>query len=265
MRAHSVRVVCILTILASVPLDAQVAGEADDGPFARYTASMERLLDASLERAEEVRLPVPQPAREKVSESAASAEDRTEALREYAGRYWKGRSSGLNAALLRLARIRPEIERILVQEGVPAELSAVVLVESGADPAAISPKAARGLWQFIPATAARYGLVVSPGRDDRIDLARSTRAAARYLRDLYRTLGDWRLALAAYNEGESALRKAIEERGVLNFDLLSVDQLLPAETRAYVPAVIDAMRLLGSNTAAPREGTEPAFSSRKTE
>ncbi len=173
----------------------------------------------------------------------ASAPAQT-ALVAFADRFWNGRLEDLRDALGRLTRIRPALEGILAEEGVPPRFAAVVLIESGANPEALSPKAARGLWQILPDTARRYGLVVSLRRDDRTDLLKSTRAAARYLRDLYQIFGDWRLALAAYNAGEGALQQAVRRGGSFNFQLLSDRKLIPAETRSYVPAVLGAVNLL---------------------
>lgn len=150
-----------------------------------------------------------------------------------------------SAALARVQRLRPALEPILRQEGLPAPLSAVVLVESGGQRDAMSAKGARGLWQLMPETARRYGLTVSPPRDDRLDPVLSTRAAARYLRDLYGQFGDWSLAFAAYNAGEQAVQRAIERAGANDF--VSLKPLLPAETRAYVPAVLASLPLLGAS------------------
>ncbi len=115
-------------------------------------------------------------------------------LNQFARRYWKGREADFLSAVQRMRQLQPELEGILRNEGVPAELIAVVLIESAGRPAALSPREARGLWQFIPATARRYGLAVTPLRDDRLDIARSTHAAARYLRDLYLQFGASRAA-----------------------------------------------------------------------
>ena len=147
----------------------------------------------------------------------------------------------------RVAQLRALIEPILHQQGVPAELFAVVLVESGGQPAALSPKGARGLWQFMPDTARRYGLVVDRRNDERLDVLKSTRAAARYLRDLQDRFADWSLALAAYNAGEDAVQRALERTGANNFAGLGPS--LPPETQHYVPAVIAAARSLRRQSA----------------
>jgi transglycosylase-like protein with SLT domain len=153
----------------------------------------------------------------------------------------------------RVQQLRPVIDPILRGEGIPAEFAAVALVESGGQPAALSPKGARGVWQLMPETARRYGLVVSTNRDDRLDLVSATRAAARYLRDLYAQFADWELALAAYNAGEQAVQSAIHRAGSNRFSVLSQLRLLPAETRNYVPAVMNARRLIAQTTIAAGE------------
>jgi membrane-bound lytic murein transglycosylase D len=111
---------------------------------------------------------------------------------------------------------------------------------------ALSPKGARGIWQFMPATAVRYGLMVQPGTDHRTHLERSTRAAARYLRDLYTQFGDWKLALAAYNAGEDRIQRIIDRTGIRDFDAMARRGYLPAETRRYVPAVLAAWARLAT-------------------
>lgn len=149
----------------------------------------------------------------------------------------------VRTAIQRVQQLQPTIEPILQQEGVPTELSAVVLVESGGLLTALSPKGARGVWQFMPDTARRYGLTVSNERDDRVELVRSTRAAAHYLRDLYQQFGDWQLAFAAYNAGEQRVQRAVARTGLREFSAIS--PALPLETQNYVPAVLNAIAALG--------------------
>ncbi len=155
---------------------------------------------------------------------------------------------GDQSASRRVERLRPVLEPILREVGIPAELAAVVQVESGGDAAALSPKGARGLWQLMPDTARRYGLVVDGERDERLDLLKSTRAAAEYLRDLYAQFQSWPLALAAYNAGEQAVERALTRTGKATFSAAA--RALPLETQNYVPAVLHAL---------PRFSAAPSF------
>ena len=154
-------------------------------------------------------------------------------------------SSGPNLAAARVDLLRPAIEPILRSHGVPADLVAVILVESGGRADALSPKGARGLWQLMPDTARRYGLRVDKTQDDRLDLFKATDAAARYLHDLYEKFGDWKLALAAYNTGEANVGSAITRAHSQDCDQLASLRLLPFETRNYVPRVLAAIRTFG--------------------
>jgi soluble lytic murein transglycosylase-like protein len=138
----------------------------------------------------------------------------------------------------RTATLGPMLAPILEEYGIPMGLLAVVSVESGGRPEALSAKGARGLWQLMPQTARRYGLVVDQTRDERLDVTRSTTAAAHYLKDLYLQFGSWPLALAAYNWGEQNLASAISRIHTADFTVLTQSGALPAETRAYVPAVL---------------------------
>jgi membrane-bound lytic murein transglycosylase D len=153
--------------------------------------------------------------------------------------------------------LRPVVEPILRNHGVPIDLAAVISVESGGNTAALSPKGALGLWQLMPDTARRYGLRVDESRDDRLDLFRSTDAAARYLHDLYGQFGDWKLALAAYNTGESNVDAAIVRAHTQDFDQLVFLRMLPPETRNYVPRVLSAAHSAGELRGLPDAFTLP--------
>ena len=155
-----------------------------------------------------------------------------------------GKNIQLQKAVERVQRLRPVLEPILREEGVPPQMAAVVLVESGGQGTALSPKGARGLWQFMPDTARRYGLVVTASLDERLDPYKSTRAAARYLRDLHTQFGNWPLALAAYNAGEDTVQRAVERTSTRDFSSIARTGRLPLETRSYVPAVLNAIGFL---------------------
>jgi membrane-bound lytic murein transglycosylase D len=128
-----------------------------------------------------------------------------------------GDRARLKAALDRMAPDGDAVQAVLREKGLPIELKAVPLIESGyrnlpqAPRADSSPRAPRGagLWMLIPETARRLGLEVTSGRDDRLDVARETAAAVAYLEALHARFGDWSLALAAYNQGEGTVQRAI--------------------------------------------------------
>lgn len=127
--------------------------------------------------------------------------------------------------------------------GVPEDLVWLAFVESVWNPRAVSPAAAGGIWQFIPATATDYGLKVQSGNDERADPFKQTRVAAAYLRDLYTIFGDWALAMAAYNSGEPRVMGAIVKNGNANFWELHDKHLLPAETCDYIPKILATIKL----------------------
>ncbi|HXU40423.1 MAG TPA: lytic transglycosylase domain-containing protein [Blastocatellia bacterium] len=127
--------------------------------------------------------------------------------------------------------------------GVPEDLVWLAFVESVWNPRAVSPAAAGGIWQFIPATATDYGLRVKSGDDERADPFKQTRVAAVYLHDLYTIFGDWALVMAAYNSGEPRVMGAIVKNGRANFWDLYEKELLPKETRDYVPKILAAIKV----------------------
>jgi membrane-bound lytic murein transglycosylase D len=153
----------------------------------------------------------------------------------------------MRTGLVRSVNYRPLAEQIFKEEGVPTDLVWLAQVESGWRSAALSPAGALGVWQFMPATGQRFGLRQAGAMDERMDFAKSTRAAARYLKTLnQRYSGDWHLAIAAYNCGEGNVDKAIGRAGVRDFWTIRRLGLLPNETANYVPAVL-ATALIASN------------------
>jgi soluble lytic murein transglycosylase-like protein len=154
----------------------------------------------------------------------------------------KGRDS-VRVALSRLSRYEQMMRKIFREEGVPEDLIYVGLVESAYNPYAQSVAGAAGIWQFVRGTGRRYGLKQAGAFDERHDPEKSTRAAARYLRDLFGMFGDWHLALAAYNAGAYRVLKVIEKTGIKDFWHMSGRGLLPQETISYVPAVLAAIAI----------------------
>lgn len=143
--------------------------------------------------------------------------------------------------LKRSARYLDMMKGILKEEGVPEELAYLPLIESGYNVRAYSRSRAAGLWQFIAGTAKRYRLKINWWVDERRDPVKSTRAAARYLKDLHRMFGSWSLALASYNAGENRVKRVLRRSRSDNvWDLLLRTRHLRRETRDYVPKFIAA-------------------------
>jgi membrane-bound lytic murein transglycosylase D len=139
------------------------------------------------------------------------------------------------------------IQRILDEEGVPPELIHLAQAESGFLPRAVSRARATGMWQFMNWRGNQYGLMQTRYTDDRLDPEKATRAAARHLRDLYHTFGDWYLAIAAYNCGPGVIERAVERTGYADFWELRARRVIPAETTNYVPIIL-AMTIMAKNS-----------------
>ena len=135
----------------------------------------------------------------------------------------------------------PAMRSVLAQNHLPKDLVYMALIESGFKAHAVSPSKAVGYWQFIPSTAQFYNLKINKWVDERKDFMKSTRAAAKYLRNLKTMFGDWYLATAAYNMGENKLNRLIKRYGSKNFWYLSRKPGFPSETREYVPKLIAAI------------------------
>jgi membrane-bound lytic murein transglycosylase D len=145
--------------------------------------------------------------------------------------------------LQRGARYLPMIQNVFRAEGLPLDLAYVPLIESAFNPNAVSRAKARGVWQFMAATASEHGLKRDWYLDERSDPEKATRAAASYLQALVNAFGgDWHLALASYNGGPGLLQRALKRSGLDDFWSLSERQkYLPRETREYVPMILAAI------------------------
>jgi len=132
------------------------------------------------------------------------------------------------------------MSNILREEGLPEDMAWLPLIESGFNPRAYSRSHAAGPWQFIKGTAKRYGLKVDYWVDERRDPVKSTRAAARYLKDLYEMFGSWSLAMAAYNAGEGKIKRALKRTDSHDLWGLLKTRYIRNETKNYVPKFIAA-------------------------
>jgi len=161
-------------------------------------------------------------------------------------------SERIQVYISRSGRYAPMIRQELRENGLPQDLMCVSLIESGFSPNAYSRAHAVGLWQFIQSTGKLYGLKVDKWVDERRDPQKATRAAVRHLKDLRVALGDWNLALAAYNCGQSRVTRAIEKQGTRNFWQLD----LPRQTEEYVPRFMAAVYIANDPKA---HGFQPVY------
>jgi membrane-bound lytic murein transglycosylase D len=156
--------------------------------------------------------------------------------------------SVFEGAWTRSGRYREMILRIFKEEGIPQDLIYLAQAESGFKPQALSRARARGMWQFMASRGVGYGLRRSWWVDDRQDPEKATRAAARHLKDLYNQFGDWYLAMAAYNSGPGNVQQAVRRTGYADFWELYKRNVLPGETKNYVPIIL-AMTIMSKNPA----------------
>lgn len=153
---------------------------------------------------------------------------------KYAKKYlsytWYSKIIGLSAYYF------PLFEGVFTKHGIPLELKYLAVVESALNPRAGSWAGAKGIWQFMPATGSEFGLYQNRYYSGFYDPVKSTEAAAKFLKQLYKNLGDWNLAISAYNCGEGNVRKAMARAGSKSY--WKVRPYLPKETQAYVPSFI---------------------------
>jgi membrane-bound lytic murein transglycosylase D len=135
-------------------------------------------------------------------------------------------------------RFSPLMKGLLRAHGVPEELMYVAILESGFDPTVVSVKGAGGPWQFVPATAASFGMEIDEWVDERRDYEKSTIAAARYFSSLYSSFSNWELALAGYNCGGGSVNAAIKACGSVNLWEMGEMGRLGFQARGYVPRVL---------------------------
>ena len=157
-------------------------------------------------------------------------------------------SAIVETGLRRAGRYREMVQRVLREEGMPQDLIYLAQAESAFLPQAVSRAGARGMWQFMSFAGRKYGLEKTWWVDERQDPEKATHAAARDLRELYDLFGDWYLAMAAYNSGAGTVQHAVERTGYADFWELYRRNVLPKETKNYVPIIL-ALTLISKDPA----------------
>ena len=161
-------------------------------------------------------------------------------VKNYVVYFSRDRKKVMQRWLARAPQYLPMIKGIFQEYGLPEDLAYLAMIESGFNPNARSSAGAAGMWQFIKGTGRRYGLVINNHVDERLNPEKSTRAAAKYLLDLYKRFGSWYLAAASYNCGEMRVQRELGKSNNRNFWELSANKCLPNETKNYVPQMIAA-------------------------
>ncbi len=154
--------------------------------------------------------------------------------------------SHINTQLMlkRANRLFPVIEPILKQQGLPDDFKYLMIIESNGDIYARSAVGAAGLWQFMPATGKQYGLEVNNSIDERYNIEKSTRAACRYLKNSYKTFGDWLTVAASHNAGEAGISKRLATQN----ESKAINTCLVPETSRYIFRILTA-KLIFSDPA----------------
>ncbi len=179
--------------------------------------------------------------------------------------YYSSRPEYLARISTRANRYMFHVVSELEKRHMPTELALLPIIESAFNPQAYSSADAAGMWQFVPGTGRDYNLKQNTFKDDRRGVLASTDAALSYLQRLYTMFGDWPLALAAYNWGEGNVQKAIKRNQALGkpTDFESLADLMPAETRNYVPKLQAVKNIIANpaqyNVALPVIDNTPYF------
>ncbi len=230
------------------PFGGDVAGAdqplSDDQGEGKEEANIHPEVQTPLEEAEDVTFLT------ELAQSALQEEDSpllpvetNERVESFIELFQGSQKEWMERAFYRAGRYSDRMKEILREEGLPEELVYLALIESGFNPYAYSRARAMGIWQFIPGTARRYGLVINWWIDERRDLEKSTRAAAQYLKNLYGLFDDWYISAAAYNAGEGKLQRAIRKYDSTCFWDLSRYRYLRRETKNYVPRFLAALTI----------------------
>lgn len=168
-------------------------------------------------------------------------------------RYFRDEAKGqrlIRGWIRRMGRYEPRLRQILSEVGAPEDLVFVAMAESGFNPSRRSQVGAAGMWQFMEGTGRVYGLERSFWIDERLDVERSTYAAAAYLKDLRARFGSWEMALAAYNAGYGLVLTSVGRYNSNNFwALCEIESGLPEATTHYIPKII-AAAVIGRNRRA---------------
>ncbi|MCK4503588.1 MAG: LysM peptidoglycan-binding domain-containing protein [Desulfuromonadales bacterium] len=166
-------------------------------------------------------------------------------IKKLIGHYSGSGKRNFGRWLERAGRFIPTIQLVFAAEGIPLDLAYLAMIESGFNVRAYSWAHAAGPWQFIESTGNLYGLENDWWQDGRLDLERSTLAAAKHLKYLHRRFdGDWYLAVAAYNAGGGKVRKAVRKSGSRNFWDLTEGRVLQEETKNYLPKLLAALTIV---------------------
>ena len=162
------------------------------------------------------------------------------AVAKYLNIFTEGLRKPFSRWLARSSRYISVMKQILYENNIPGDIVFLSMIESGFSPYAYSRAKAVGPWQFVAATAKRYGLKINWWIDERRDPIKSTMAAAMYLKDLHNMFGSWGLAMAAYNAGEGAVKRALGKVGGDNYWDLCLTRGIADETKDYVPKFLAA-------------------------